>query len=218
AKSYLHRVGRTARAGRTGTAVTIVTRDDGKEYLELESKLLPPLTGSRERRCIPRWPHPIPPEKSEKSKDGAVVGMETRRRLVGEAWSRAAKAMREEVAKRAMEHQTDLDGNSSDSSVSEIDSNADDDFDYFETEGSSNQHWASGAAGIAAYREAKRRIKLQKFAKLGDGESGGEEAEDSDEEKMATDSEDDEERGNLRFDQPIKERRAKKRKAVVAAD
>ncbi|VDL58710.1 unnamed protein product [Hymenolepis diminuta] len=126
--------------------------------------------------------------------------------------------MREEVAKRAMEHQTDLDGNSSDSSVSEIDSNADDDFDYFETEGSSNQHWASGAAGIAAYREAKRRIKLQKFAKLGDGESGGEEAEDSDEEKMATDSEDDEERGNLRFDQPIKERRAKKRKAVVAAD
>lgn len=91
AKSYLHRVGRTARAGRTGTAVTIVTRDDGKEYLELESKLLPPLSGSRERRCIPRWPHPIPPEKSEKSKDSAVVGMETRRRLVGEAWSRAAK-------------------------------------------------------------------------------------------------------------------------------
>ncbi|KAM3171571.1 hypothetical protein ACTXT7_016354 [Hymenolepis weldensis] len=177
AKSYRHRVGRTARAGRTGTAVTIVTRDDGKEYLELESKLLPPLSGSRERRCIPRWPHPIPPEKSEKSKDGAVVGMETRRRLVGEAWSRAAKteelklltvlnmtvrlrdfpeqstelglpmpwlyesAMREEAARRAMQHQTNLDRNSSDSSVDEIDSNADDDFDCLETEGSSNQQF-----------------------------------------------------------------------------
>lgn len=126
--------------------------------------------------------------------------------------------MREEAARRAMKHQTNLDADSSDSSVAEMDSNADDDFDHLETEGLSNQHWASGAAGIAAYREAKRRIKLQKFAKLRDGESGGEEAEDGGEEKMATDSEDDEERGNLRFDQPIKERRAKKRKAVVAVD
>ncbi|VDO08180.1 unnamed protein product [Rodentolepis nana] len=214
-KSYRHRVGRTARAGRSGTAVTIVTRDDGKEYLELESKLLPPLPGSEERRSLSRWPHPIPPEKSKKSKGGEIVGMEKRRRLVGEAWTRAAKVMREEAAKKAMERHAE--GNSSDSSEAEIDGIVNDDFDDLETEDLSKQHWASGAAGIAAYREAKRRMKLQKMAKLRDRESDGEGAEDGYEEKMSDDSEDDEERGNLRFDQPIKERRAKKRKAMVAS-
>lgn len=93
AKSYRHRVGRTARAGRSGTAVTIVTRDEGKSYLELESDLLPTKPGSKERRCIPRWPHPMPPENSKKSMGGDAVGMETRRRLVEEAWSRAAKVL-----------------------------------------------------------------------------------------------------------------------------
>lgn len=86
-KSYRHRVGRTARAFRSGTAVTIVTRDEGKAYLDLESALLP--TKPKEpRRCIPRWPHQLPPK--EKQSDGEV-GMEMRRRLAEEAWSRAAK-------------------------------------------------------------------------------------------------------------------------------
>lgn len=92
-KSYCHRVGRTARAGRSGTAVTIVTRDDGKEYLELEKGLLPPLPGSREHRSFPRWPHPVPPDSSKKTKNGEIIGMETRRRLVSEAWSRSAKVI-----------------------------------------------------------------------------------------------------------------------------
>lgn len=88
-KSYRHRVGRTARAGRCGTAVTIVTRDDGKAYLELESALLPTKPGEL-RRTIPRYPHKLPPERPAKSSAGEV-GMETRRRLAQEAWTRAAK-------------------------------------------------------------------------------------------------------------------------------
>ncbi len=89
AKTYRHRVGRTARAGRAGTAVTILTRDEGKAYLELESALLP-VKRKEARKIIPRWPHALPPEVESK-KSVQLGSMSVRRRLADEAWSRAAK-------------------------------------------------------------------------------------------------------------------------------
>lgn len=37
AKDYVHRVGRTARSGKTGFALTIVTQYDVEQYLKIES-------------------------------------------------------------------------------------------------------------------------------------------------------------------------------------
>lgn len=106
-----------------------------------------------------------------------------------------------------MERKANADGSSSDSSGTEFGANADIDPDDLDTKELANQHWASGAAGIAAYREAMRQKRMKKRAKMeveSEGENKGE-------------SEDDEERGNLRFDQPIKERRLAKRKANAVA-
>ncbi|VDM23123.1 unnamed protein product [Hydatigera taeniaeformis] len=207
-KSYRHRVGRTARAGRSGTAVTIVTRDEGKAYLDLESALLP--TKPKEsRRCIPRWPHQLPPEEGKQS-DGEI-GMEKRRRLADEAWSRAAKAIREAESLRLIEEERKR-GDYSTFSSSE-DENAFDDFDTMDEVELGNQSWASGAAGIAAYAEAMRRRKQQrrnKRATVMDGKEA--EEEDAAEAISGDDSEVDEEKGNLHFDQPIKENWAARRK------
>ncbi|CDI97214.1 DEAD box ATP dependent RNA helicase [Echinococcus multilocularis] len=207
-KSYRHRVGRTARAGRCGIAVTMVTRDEGKAYLDLESVLLP--TKPREpRRCIPRWPYQLPPEKGKQS-DGEV-GMETRRRLAEEAWSRAAKAIREEEARRLAEEEKKRKDYSIDSS-SEGGGNDGDEFDAIDEAELAHQSWASGAAGIAAYVEAMLRRKQRRRNKRTTME--GSEGENAAEVKSDADSEVDEERGNLHFDQPIKEKRAAKRRAM----
>ncbi len=85
AKTYRHRVGRTARAGRKGTAVTIITRDDGQAYLELEQALFPAQKGEP-RKSIPRWTQALPVESA---RHGDC--MATRRRLADEAWTQAAK-------------------------------------------------------------------------------------------------------------------------------
>lgn len=51
-KTYRHRVGRTARAGHEGVAVTVVTRDEGMDYLELERDLFPFVKGGFYCFCI----------------------------------------------------------------------------------------------------------------------------------------------------------------------
>ncbi|VDD79842.1 unnamed protein product [Mesocestoides corti] len=206
-KVYLHRVGRTARAGRSGTAVTIVTRDDGKAYLELESALLP-VKPREPRRCIPRWPHPLPPENPTRKGE---VCMSTRRRLADEAWSRAAKVLREAEARR-LEEKRAHGFSSSDEDDDLLLNNGD--LDLVDQPDLTNQHWASGAAGIEAARrayaeDAARRKRSRIIAEEQEGEDG----EDSD------GAEDD--RGNLHFQQPIKEKRAaisaaKKKKKAAA--
>lgn len=89
-KAYRHRIGRTARAGQPGVAVTLVTRDVAHSFLELEASIvryLPRSNDGSERNdspCIPRWPVPLPGPSGKK-------GMLSRRRLADEAWSRASK-------------------------------------------------------------------------------------------------------------------------------
>ncbi|KAG5454496.1 putative ATP-dependent RNA helicase t26g10.1 [Clonorchis sinensis] len=86
-KTYRHRVGRTARAGRSGIAVTLVTRDVASVFLDLEASLAPhlPKTGGDEKDNIfPRWPVPLPQPSGKH-------GMLVRRRLADLAWTRAGK-------------------------------------------------------------------------------------------------------------------------------
>ncbi|CAH8287983.1 unnamed protein product, partial [Schistosoma turkestanicum] len=95
-KTYRHRVGRTARAGQNGIALTIVTRDVAQSFLELEAALLPylPLStttnNSNTSPGIPRWPIPLPDLHSRN-------GLLTRRRLADQAWSRASKTIRSQL-------------------------------------------------------------------------------------------------------------------------
>nr|VZH97530.1 unnamed protein product [Spirometra erinaceieuropaei] len=200
AKIYRHRVGRTARAGRRGTAVTVITRDDGAAYLELEAALLPPASRGAEHGSLPRWPTPLPPEKTGPRDRGGtcLLPMSTRRRLAEEAWSRAAKALRQEEERRIEELRAA--GASSESEDGAATDRSDVDQDG-ELE-LANQHWASGAAGIEAarraYAEASRQRKRRNATQEEEGvaELGASE-----------DEEENEGRGNLQFEQPIKKKR-----------
>ena len=54
-KDYVHRVGRTARAGRAGTAIILVTQYDVEHYLKIEksiNKKLPELKMKEEEVLI----------------------------------------------------------------------------------------------------------------------------------------------------------------------
>ncbi|VDP82405.1 unnamed protein product [Echinostoma caproni] len=98
-KTYRHRIGRTARAGQPGTAITLITRDVAHSFLELEASLAPylPVRADGPQKapvaCIPRWPIPIPGPTGKQ-------GMLTRRRLADEAWSKAGKLIRSQDAER----------------------------------------------------------------------------------------------------------------------
>ncbi|KAA0189686.1 putative ATP-dependent RNA helicase DDX47 [Fasciolopsis buskii] len=108
-KAYRHRIGRTARAGQPGVAVTLVTRDVAHSFLELEASIvryLPRSNDGSERNdspCIPRWPVPLPGPSGKK-------GMLSRRRLADEAWSRASKCIRTQDAERKKALLEDLSG------------------------------------------------------------------------------------------------------------
>ncbi|CAH8862897.1 unnamed protein product [Trichobilharzia szidati] len=105
-KTYRHRVGRTARAGQRGIALTIVTRDVAPVFLELEASLLPYLPKSKAEVSdsspgIPRWPIPVP---DLNGRDSILV----RRRLADQAWSRASKTIRAQVASQKPVDNDDL--------------------------------------------------------------------------------------------------------------
>ncbi|KAH8858824.1 ATP-dependent RNA helicase T26G10.1 [Schistosoma japonicum] len=98
-KTYRHRVGRTARAGQTGIALTIVTRDVAQCFLELEASLLPYLPSSvvnknvsdgKNSSGIPHWPIPLPDLHGRN-------GLLARRRLADQAWCRASKTIRSQL-------------------------------------------------------------------------------------------------------------------------
>lgn len=85
-KTYRHRVGRTARAGQAGIAVTLVSRDVAHSFLELEAAITPHLPVNdvfpdEGQSSIPKWPVPLP----------NASAMLARRRMVDVAWSRASK-------------------------------------------------------------------------------------------------------------------------------
>ncbi|OON19776.1 DEAD/DEAH box helicase, partial [Opisthorchis viverrini] len=113
-KTYRHRVGRTARAGRSGIAVTLVTRDVASVFLDLEASVAPhlPKTGADEKDNIfPRWPVPLPQPSGKQ-------GMLVRRRLADLAWTRAGKIVRaEDMERRRMAADSLTDSDSSDVSV-----------------------------------------------------------------------------------------------------
>ncbi|CAH8821667.1 unnamed protein product [Trichobilharzia szidati] len=105
-KTYRHRVGRTARAGQRGIALTIVTRDVAPVFLELEASLLPYLPKSKAEVSnsspgIPRWPIPVP---DLNGRDSILV----RRRLADQAWSRASKTIRAQIASQKPVDNDDL--------------------------------------------------------------------------------------------------------------
>lgn len=86
-KTYRHRVGRTARAGLPGVALTLITRDQAQVFLELETSLanfLPVSKKAHGQAHIPQWPIPLP---TVSGKSSLVI----RRRLVDEAWTRGCK-------------------------------------------------------------------------------------------------------------------------------
>lgn len=121
------------------------------------------------------------------------------------------QAIREEEARRLEEKEQKRSGCTTDSS-SEGDENDFDEIAAIHKAQLEDQYWASGAAGIAAYAEAMRQRKQQRRSKRARVEDDDEEEEDSTGAKSGGDSEVDDERGNLHFDQPIKEKRAAKRK------
>ncbi|TPP62811.1 putative ATP-dependent RNA helicase DDX47 [Fasciola gigantica] len=108
-KTYRHRIGRTARAGQPGVAVTLVTRDVAHSFLELEASIgpyLPRLSDGSEQSdapCIPRWPVQLPGPSGKR-------GMLSRRRLADEAWSKASKLIRTQDAERRKALSEDQDG------------------------------------------------------------------------------------------------------------
>ncbi|CAH8576086.1 unnamed protein product [Heterobilharzia americana] len=93
-KTYRHRVGRTARAGQTGVALTLVTRDMAPVFLEVEASLLPylPKSNGKDDNAVGilRWPIALPDLHGRN-------GMLVRRRLADVAWSRASKTIRAQI-------------------------------------------------------------------------------------------------------------------------
>ncbi|CAH8567265.1 unnamed protein product [Schistosoma mattheei] len=186
-KTYRHRVGRTARAGQTGVALTLVTRDVAQSFLELEAALLPylPLSNTNNNNSpgIPRWPIPLPDLHGRN-------GLITRRRLADQAWSRASKTIRsqleshrnvdnnvidfdpimnEELIEAYANSDEDEDSNISSSSLSN------DELNINEISTISNKHYpiipldTSGQAGINAARKTWKSLakihQLQQKAK-----------------------------------------------------
>ncbi|KAF8564774.1 hypothetical protein P879_08844 [Paragonimus westermani] len=164
-KTYRHRVGRTARAGQSGVAVTMVTRDVAHVFLELEALLAPhfPVTGA-DRTVMPRWPIPLP---GPNGKHGMLI----RRRLADEAWARAGKIIRaqDEEERRLFNNVEDSDSSESVAEPAYSQS------DSFSDEGASNEEVqaptgdssvtslnTSGLAGISAARSSWKRMRQDK--------------------------------------------------------
>ncbi|CAH8606994.1 unnamed protein product [Schistosoma rodhaini] len=190
-KSYRHRVGRTARAGQTGVALTLVTRDVAQSFLELEAALLPylPLSTANNGNNspgIPRWPIPLPDLHGRN-------GLLTRRRLADQAWSRASKTIRSQLEshRNVDNNLTDLDpmineelietyANSDEddnSSMSSSSSLSNDESKINELSTISKKHYpptilldTSGQAGINAARKTWKSLakmqRLQQKAKI----------------------------------------------------
>ncbi|KAK4468206.1 hypothetical protein MN116_008098 [Schistosoma mekongi] len=139
-KTYRHRVGRTARAGQSGVALTIVTRDAAQCFLELEASLLPYLPSTIVNNNvidgeissgIPRWPIPLPDLHGQN-------GLLARRRLADQAWRRASKTIRSQLESQHSvnnNYSTDFD-NIVDEELIETYANSDDDDDDDDDEGS----------------------------------------------------------------------------------
>ncbi|CAH8644740.1 unnamed protein product [Dicrocoelium dendriticum] len=192
-KLYRHRVGRTARAGRSGVAVTLITRDSAPTFLELEAQLASYHCDSvrASSDCfIPRWPIPLPGPTGRH-------GMLLRRRLAGEAWARAGKAIRMQdderrrLAKETMDDEDFMLSSDSDPSGALVDSGASDEDDLTDvvedvsstmvSEGIPTQNSieplnTSGTHGLAAARLSwklqnrekrnKRKQRLEHMEKL----------------------------------------------------
>jgi ATP-dependent RNA helicase RhlE len=62
-ESYVHRIGRTGRAGATGTAVSLVGRDDWPKLARIEK-----MTGQHIQRSVLHGLEPKQPEPSGKTK------------------------------------------------------------------------------------------------------------------------------------------------------
>ncbi|VDP28949.1 unnamed protein product [Schistosoma curassoni] len=186
-KTYRHRVGRTARAGQTGVALTLVTRDVAQSFLELEAALLPylPLSSTNNNNSpgIPRWPIPLPDLHGRN-------GLLTRRRLADQAWSRASKTIRSQLEshRNVDNNLIDLDpimneelieayANSDEDEHSNISSSSlsNDELNINEISTISNKHYpiipldTSGQAGINAARKTWKSLakihQLQQKAK-----------------------------------------------------
>ncbi|CAH8588982.1 unnamed protein product [Schistosoma bovis] len=186
-KTYRHRVGRTARAGQTGVALTLVTRDVAQSFLELEAALLPylPLSSTNNNNSpgIPRWPIPLPDLHGQN-------GLLTRRRLADQAWSRASKTIRSQLEshRNVDNNLIDLDpimdeelieayANSDEDEHSNISSSSlsNDELNINEISTISNKHYpiipldTSGQAGINAARKTWKSLakihQLQQKAK-----------------------------------------------------
>ncbi|WP_337880418.1 DEAD/DEAH box helicase [Rheinheimera sp.] len=76
AEEYVHRIGRTGRAGQKGVAISLVGPKDWKSFCEIESFLRRPLPLSEVEGLIARFKGPVTmavPKKAVKAKSGSVA-------------------------------------------------------------------------------------------------------------------------------------------------